>query len=115
VFCFFIPLGRKIAPVLTEEVVTMNLIPYIVLWSFLAVAVLGFALYRKVLTIHGDDEFLHLAASEEKLIPHQVALARKLDFIDRWGKTLTVCCAVFGLLIAAGFLILTWQASLQVK
>jgi hypothetical protein len=93
----------------------MNLIPYVVLWSFLALAVLGLALYRKVLTFHGDDEFLHLSASEEKLIPHQVTLARKLDFVDRWGKTLTVCCAVFGIVIAAMFVILTWQASLQIK
>jgi hypothetical protein len=30
----------------------MNPIPYVVLWSTLAVAVLGLALYRKLLTIH---------------------------------------------------------------
>ena len=36
----------------------MNLIPYIVLWSILAVAVLALALYRKLITIHGDDELL---------------------------------------------------------
>ena len=32
----------------------MNLIPYIVLWSVLAVAVLGLALYRKLLTIQAS-------------------------------------------------------------
>ena len=93
----------------------MNLIPYFVLWSILAVVVLGLALYRKLLTIHGDDEFVHLAAGEERLIPHQVALGRKLEFIDRWGKTLTVCTAAFGLLIAAVFLFQAWQASLLIK
>jgi hypothetical protein len=93
----------------------MNMIPYVALWSVLAVAILGLALYRKLLTIHGDDEFIHLSAGEEKLIPHQVALGRKLEFIDRWGKTLTVCCAVFGLLIVAVFLFEAWQASLVIK
>lgn len=93
----------------------MNLIPYMVLWSVLAATVLGLALYRKLLTIHGDDEFVHLAAGEEKMIPQQIALGNKLDFIDRWGKILTVCCAVFGILIAAEFLYQAWQASLQIK
>jgi len=93
----------------------MNLIPYIVLWSILAVAVLGLALYRKLLTIHGDDEFIHLAAGEEKLIPQQVALGHKLEFIDRWGKTLTICTAAFGLLIAAVFFFQAWQASFLPK
>ncbi|HTW65622.1 MAG TPA: hypothetical protein VME17_13425 [Bryobacteraceae bacterium] len=93
----------------------MNLIPYFVLWSLLAVAVLALALYRKLITIHGDDEFVHLAAGEEKLIPHQVALGRRLEFVDRWGKLLTICTAAFGLLIAAVFLFQAWQASFQFK
>jgi hypothetical protein len=93
----------------------MNLIPYIVLWSVLAVAVLGLALYRKLLTIHGDDELIHLAPGEEKLIPQQVALGNKLDFVDRWGKTLTISTAAFGLVIAAVFLFQAWQASLLIK
>ena len=91
----------------------MNLIPYIVFWSFLVVVVLGLALYRKLVTIHGDDEIIHLGAGEEKLIPHQVALARKLQFIDRWGKTLTVCSVAFGLLIAGVFLVQAWETSLH--
>lgn len=93
----------------------MNLIPYIVLWALLAIAVLGLALYRKLITFHGDDEFIHLSPGQEKLIPQQVALGRKLEFIDRWGKTLTICTAAFGLLIAAVFLLQAWQASLVVK
>jgi hypothetical protein len=93
----------------------MNLIPFVVLWSLLAVAVLGLALYRKLITIHGDDEFIHLGPGEEKLIPQQVALGRRLDFVDRWGKALTILTAAFGLLIVSVFLYLAWQASLQIK
>jgi hypothetical protein len=93
----------------------MNLIPYIVLWALLAVVVLAFALYRKVITFHGDDEFIHLSAGEERLIPQQVALGRKLEFIDRWGQLLTICTAAFGLLIAGVFLYQAWEASLLIK
>jgi hypothetical protein len=93
----------------------MNLIPYFVLWSVLAVAVLALALYRKLITFHGDDEFIHLAAGEERMIPHQVALGHRLELIDRWGKLLTVCTAAFGLLIVAVFLFQAWQASLQIR
>ena len=93
----------------------MNLIPYIVLWSILAVAVLGLALYRKLITIHGDDEFIHLSAGEEKLIPQQVALGRRLEFVDRWGKALTIGTAAFGLLLVVVFFVQAWQTSLQPK
>jgi hypothetical protein len=91
----------------------MNLIPYLAVWSAFALAVLALALYRKILTVHGDDEFLHLAESEQRLIPQQFALGRKLEWIDRWGKILTVCTAVLGLAIACLFFYQVWQASLQ--
>jgi hypothetical protein len=91
----------------------MNLIPYFVLWALLAVAVLALALYRKLITIHGDDELVHLGAGEERLIPQQVALGQRLNSVDRWGKLLTVCTAAFGLLIVCVFLFQAWQASLQ--
>jgi hypothetical protein len=91
----------------------MNMIPYIAIWSVCGVAVLVLALYRKVLTFHGDDEFVHLAAGEQRLIPQQVARAHKLDVIDRWGKGLTVFTFAFGLLIVGVILFQAWQASLQ--
>jgi hypothetical protein len=37
--------------------------------------------YRKLISIHGDDEFIHLSAGEEKLIPQQVALGRNWSMI----------------------------------
>jgi hypothetical protein len=93
----------------------MNLIPYFLLWAILAVAVLGLALYRKLITFHGDGALIHLAAGEETQIPQQVALSNKLEFVDRWGKILTIATAAFGLLLAAVFLFEAWQASLQIK
>jgi hypothetical protein len=93
----------------------MNLIPYFVLWGILAIAVLGLALYRKLITFHGDGALIHLAAGEENQIPQQVALSNRLLFVDRWGKILTIATALFGLLIVTVFLFEAWQASFQIK
>ncbi len=82
----------------------MNLTPYIVLWLFLGVAVLALAGYRKIMMLHQEDETIHLGAGEEKQIPSQVALARKLDVLDRWGKSLTVVTILSGLLMAIIYL-----------
>jgi hypothetical protein len=85
----------------------MNLIPYVVTWCFLAVVVLGLALYRNLAQIHEDD-MIHLSPGEEKMIPKQVAFFRKLDVVDRWGKTLTVVALAGGLAIAGAFLYRAW-------
>ncbi len=90
----------------------MNLTPFVILWSILALAVLGLALYRKLIANHEDD-LIHVGPGEEKLIPQQVQTAAKLDVVDRWGKTLTVITAASGLLIAAAYLYQAWEASLQ--
>jgi hypothetical protein len=89
----------------------MNLIPFVILWSTLAVAVLGLALYRKLVANH-EDLLIHVGPGAEKLIPQQVQMAAKLEAVDRWGKTLTVITAASGLLIVATFLYRAWEASL---
>ncbi len=93
----------------------MNLIPYIAFWAFCGVTVLALALYRKILTFHGDDEFVHLAEGEQRLIPQQFARAHKLDLIDRWGKGLTVFTVALGVAIVAAVLYHAWIVSLQLK
>ena len=93
----------------------MNLIPFIVIWSVMALAVLGLALYRKLMTLHGDDELIHLTEGEAKMIPQQVALANKLDAVDRRGKSLTALIVVTGLLIAAVYLYAAWERSFQLQ
>lgn len=93
----------------------MNMIPYIAIWAVIGIAVLALALYRKILTFHGDDEFVHLTEGEQRLIPQQLALGHRLQVIDRWGKTLTVITAAYGLLIVAVVLFEAWRASLELK
>lgn len=82
----------------------MNLTPYVILWAVLGVATLALAIYRKLVMLHQEDELVHLGAGEEKMIPQQVALAHKMDTVDKWGKTLTVLTVVYGLAMAAVYL-----------
>ena len=56
----------------------MNLTPYIVLWSLLGFLVLGLALYRKLIALHEEDDLVHISESEQRLIPHQVAISTKI-------------------------------------
>ena len=90
----------------------MNLTPYVVTWLFLALVVLGLALYRKLISM-GEDNFLHISEFGAKMIPHQVALAHKLDVVERWGKSLTVVTLAAGLLLASIYLSQLWQESLS--
>ena len=77
--------------------------PLVVFWAILGLATLVLALYRIILALHEDD-YVHLAAGEERLIPGQVAAFRKLGLIDRWGVILTVTTVLFGLVLGAFYL-----------
>lgn len=81
----------------------MNLTPVVVVWVFLAIATLGLALYRKLISAKEED-LIHLGPGEERHIPAQVALAGKLKTVDSWGKTLTVITVAVGLAMAAVYL-----------
>ena len=80
-----------------------NLTPAVVIWVILAIATLGLALYRKLISA-GEEDLIHLGPGEERHIPKQVALEAKLDAIDRWGKILTVITVLVGLAMAAVYL-----------
>jgi uncharacterized membrane protein len=80
-----------------------NLTPAVVIWVILALATLGLALYRKLISA-GEEDLIHLGPGEERHIPEQVALEAKLDAIDRWGKILTVITVLVGLAMAAVYL-----------
>jgi hypothetical protein len=81
----------------------MNLTPAVVVWVILAIATLGLALYRKLISAKEED-LIHLGPGEERHIPEQVALAGKLKTVDTWGKTLTVITVAVGLAMAAVYL-----------
>ena len=75
----------------------INLIPYVAVWSVIAIAVLVLFVLRKAVASKEDDQ-LHVLHGE---VAQQATVAGKLDAIDKWGKLLTVVAVVFGLAIAA--------------
>ena len=85
-----------------------DLRPFFVLWGVLAVVVLALLGWRKAISSHEDDS-LHVSGGD--VAPQQVAMANKLDQIDKWGKLLTVAAVAYGLLLAAVYLIQSWMAS----
>ena len=87
----------------------MSLIPLVVIWAILAAVVIALALFRNLTAMHEDD-MLHLGAGEEKMIPKQIRLFRKLEAVDRWGKALTVITVAGGIVLAAVILMRAWNA-----
>ena len=88
----------------------MNMTPLIILWICLGALTLGLGLYRKILSMKEDD-YLHIAEGEAKLIPRQIHLARKLDWIDKVGEALTAITVVLGLVLVGLYLYQAWKAS----
>jgi hypothetical protein len=86
----------------------MNLMVVIVVWVVLGVVTLALALYRKLLS-SSETDVVHLGAGEEKEIPKQLALAARMDSIDRWGKVLTVVVVSVGICLGMAYLYLAFN------
>jgi hypothetical protein len=84
-----------------------NYLPFLILWGLMALSVLAPILWRKSVA-SGEDDSLHVLNDAQTAVPHQVALAHKLDVIDRWGKTLTVVTVLYGLALAAVYFYRLW-------
>jgi hypothetical protein len=83
----------------------INLLPYAIFWAVLALVVLFLIVYRKSVSSREDDS-LHLAGSGAA---EQSTLAHRLALIDRWGKSLTVVVALYGIGLAAIYLYQVWN------
>jgi hypothetical protein len=84
---------------------TISFVPFTVIWALLAVVVLALIAYRKVISSQ-EEETLHLTDALEA--NHQAVIARKLEWIDKWGKLLTVIAVVYGVLLAAAYTYHIW-------
>jgi len=84
---------------------SINLLPYAIFWAVLAIVVVFLIIYRKSVSSHEDDS-IHL---EGGMPSEQVALAHKLAVVDRWGKTLTIIVAVYGVALAAIYMYQIWN------
>ncbi len=85
----------------------IDLTPYVVLFVVLGVVTLILAAYRWRVT-ENEEDVVRLGPGEEREIPKQVALARKVTAIDRFGKTLTVVTLVLGIGIGCTYLYKAW-------
>jgi hypothetical protein len=81
-------------------------------WAALTVAVITLALFRKFATRY-EDAYVHLADSEAAVISEQVTVARKLDKIDYWGKTLTIVDVAFLVVLLGIAIYNAWAKSLE--
>ena len=86
----------------------MNLTLVVTVWFVLGIATLALAVYRRIFATHSEEDVVRLGPGEEGEIPKQVALAHKMEVIDRWGKTLTIIVVVIGLGLAAAYLYQAW-------
>jgi len=83
----------------------ISFVPFVVLWALLAIVVLSLIAYRKMVSLQ-EEETLHLSDAAEA--NHQAVIARKLDWIDKWGKLLTVVAVVYSVLLAAAYTYHVW-------
>jgi hypothetical protein len=88
----------------------LNLFPFAVSWAILALVVLALVVVRKKIA-SGEDDTLHVMEGDAALIPRQQKIARELETIDRWGKSLTVFAIAFGLIIGGLFVYQGWVSA----
>ena len=77
-------------------------------WGALGLTVLVLALYRTQLGRREDDT-IHFADREVALVGQQTQFARRVDVIEKWGKTLTVVLVLYGIALAAYYLYTLFQ------
>ena len=83
-------------------------LPFVILWALLALTVLGVLVWRR-LVASKEDDYLHVmdGAAVEKGA-EQIALAQKLDVIDKWGKLLTIVTVIYGVILAFAYVWSSW-------
>ena len=87
---------------------SINLLPFTVLWMMMALVVVGMLGYRRWVS-RNEDDTLHVMDSDIGMVPQQAALSVKLESIDKWGKLLTVIALVYGLLVGCAYLYQSWS------
>jgi hypothetical protein len=71
----------------------------VLLWAGLGIVTLAMALYRKILAMR-EDPYVHIAASEQRMIPQQVSGFKRIRTVDDWGIALTIMTVLLGLVLA---------------
>jgi hypothetical protein len=84
-----------------------SLTPFVAILLMLIAAVIVVAFWRRSVAVQ-EDPALHLGAAHAGTAAEQVAVAKKLEQIDKVMKILTVTAVVFGLLLGALALYKAW-------
>ncbi len=77
-----------------------DLRPLFAIWVIIAAAVAVLVVRRKMVT-RDEEDSVHVLESGAAVSSHQVAVAQKLEVIDKWGKILTAIAVITGLLLLA--------------
>jgi hypothetical protein len=85
----------------------MNLRPFLALWLIVIAAVIVVAFWRRSVALQ-EDPALHLGMAHASSAAEQVAVAKKLEQIDKWIKLLIIIAVAFGVLLAAAALYKAW-------
>jgi hypothetical protein len=88
----------------------MSIIPFVILWVLMALTVLTLFIWRKMVAAKEDDNLHVLDGASAAKSAEQVAIAQKLDLIDKWGKIATVVAVIYGVILAALYV---WQSWVQ--
>lgn len=92
----------------------MNLGIYVVIWTLLALVVLGMAIYRNLLGIH--EPTLHISRGGASAVTEQKQEFDREELIERWGEWLTIIVVAYGLFLAVTYLYrMTERGSLMMR
>jgi hypothetical protein len=92
----------------------MNVVPYLVALSVLAVVVIVLLVYRRQLTSWEDDT-IHVHDGEDSRVAEQEALVKKLNQVDRIGKVVTALLVIGALVLAVVYTYVNQIADQGVK
>jgi hypothetical protein len=85
----------------------LDLRPFLTIWLIVIAAVVVVVFWRRSVAVQ-EDPSLHLGTAHAGTAAQQIAVAKKLEQIDKWIKLLTVIAAVFGVLLGAAALYKGW-------
>lgn len=84
----------------------LNLTPFVVLAAVMVLTVVVLIVIRQAIA-RKEDDTLHVLHGAT-VVPQQESVAHKLDFIDKWGKMLTIITVIYCSIVGALFVYQQW-------
>ena len=82
----------------------------IVFGAICAATTLTLLAYRAKLTYY-EDTSIHMDIAQSSLTDHQRTVARRLEWIDRFGPILTAIVLLYGLVLASVYIYVPWVSA----